>query len=131
MAKRAIKWPPTGNRLELTPDPSDPNVKDRAVALRQIIRLRLFDYMSGNPWNDSEELGTSDPTFSGPRGSATIRARIVQHFRELESARRARLVAGSVTIERAAGVVRVSFDYVDMETSTRENMEIARNVNST
>lgn len=129
--KRTIRWPPTveGGRLVLTADPDDTDADTdaRGEGLRQIIRLRLLDGRSDNAFNEPDNLGIRDPTFSqaNAAGLARLRAEVTRHFRELERQRRAKLV--SVAVNQAeAGTVEIRIEYEDLETGGRDRMELAR-----
>lgn len=126
--KRTIVWPPqlSGGRCAMTPDPNSPG-DDPDEALRQIVRLALFEGTSTNAWNVRDRLGIADPAF-GPvsvAGQARLRAEIERQFKRLEKSRRAKLVA--VTFRPGDAQMLLDVEYENLESGGRDRMEIARN----
>lgn len=123
--RRSIAWPPelNGGRIRLTADPADATASDRGEALRQAIRLSLFDASSANPWQP--QIGVPDATFGSASAGARARLEqaVVDRFAALASERRARLVSVSVSVSGSALGVRV--EYEDLEQGQRRSLEVS------
>lgn len=115
MPTKSIQWPPriVQGRLAWTADPAEAN--------RQAIRLALLRGPSGNPFEDAEGLPEFEPL--ARTSEAAVRVRIESTFRELERARRARLVG--LVFKAGAGELIAVVDYVDLETTRRDRMELS------
>ena len=114
MPTKSIQWPPriVQGRLAWTADPTEAN--------RQAIRLALLRGPAGNPFSDSEGLPVFEPLAGA--SEAAVRVRIEAAFRSLERTRRARLTG--LTFRRGAGELVAEVEYVDLETTRRDRMEL-------
>lgn len=114
MPTKSIEWPPRiiRGRLQFTGDPEAAN--------RQAIRLALLRGPAGNPFEDSAGLPVFEPLARA--SEAAVKTRIEAVFRKLERTRRARLV--SLTFDRGPGELRALIEYLDLETTRRDRMEL-------
>ena len=114
MPTKSIQWPPriVRGRLQFTTDPQAAN--------RQAIRLALLRGPAGNPFEDAVGLPVFDPL--NRASEAAVKTRIEAVFRELERTRRARMVG--LSFDRASGELRAVIEYLDLETTRRDRMEL-------
>lgn len=115
MAKTLV-WPPkiVHGGAAMTSGPDEAN--------RQAIRLALTRGPSGNAFHDSPALPVFEPL--SQRTEAAVRHHVEGVFRGLERDRRARLIAVSFARDQAAGDLVVNVEYLDLETTRRDRMEL-------